>query len=391
MPATPSTGQSVRSGTLGSAEMGVTVRRLGIDAVPGVPWGTHFCQFYETSQDLVDILVPYFQAGLEQNELCMWVTSEPLHAAQAKAALQPALPGLDDYLRQGQLEILDYSQWYTPSGSSTRPRARRLDREEQQALSAGLRAAARRAYVLAGEERKDFADYESAVDNAVSRRRVALQLSIQKCTATEVIDIVNNRSLGWSAHGPMGDDGAAGGDAEEEAAHRNAVLKGSTTSSARRSAATPRADRRLCNGGRKHHRQQVRVHGETNLQTGLLMASPSAIRLAGMPDDRSVRPRHGPLHGIYGRVLQDGKGLHQRSLLASDGIGTPEGHPPLTAFLGVPLTHDGQTIGMVPSATARRLPRRGSGARRLGWPHRQALMRRRAEEQINSSTGLETG
>jgi len=30
-----------------------------------------------------------------------------------------------------------------------------------------------------------------------------------------------------------------------------------------------------------------------------------------------------------------------------DRVGTPEGHPPITAFLGVPLEHEGKTIGMI--------------------------------------------
>jgi len=35
------------------------MRRTGIDVIGDVPWGTQFCQFYETDQDLIDILVPY--------------------------------------------------------------------------------------------------------------------------------------------------------------------------------------------------------------------------------------------------------------------------------------------------------------------------------------------
>jgi PAS domain S-box-containing protein len=54
------------------------------------------------------------------------------------------------------------------------------------------------------------------------------------------------------------------------------------------------------------------------------------------------------IHGVYGRVLKDGK-----SVVANDpanhpdSIGTPPGHPPLTAFLGVPLIREGETIGMI--------------------------------------------
>ena len=68
------------------------MRRTGIDVIGDVPWGTHFCQFYETGQDLIEILVPYFKEGLASNEFCMWVTSEPLKVDQATAALRTASP-----------------------------------------------------------------------------------------------------------------------------------------------------------------------------------------------------------------------------------------------------------------------------------------------------------
>ena len=64
------------------------LRHSGIDVIGNVPWGTHFCQFYKTKQDLIDILVPYFKAGLENNEFCMWVTAEPLMVAEAKEAMR---------------------------------------------------------------------------------------------------------------------------------------------------------------------------------------------------------------------------------------------------------------------------------------------------------------
>jgi len=45
-----------------------TNRKTGIDVIGDVPWGTHLCQFYQDKRDLIDILVPYFKAGLENNE-----------------------------------------------------------------------------------------------------------------------------------------------------------------------------------------------------------------------------------------------------------------------------------------------------------------------------------
>ena len=91
-------------------------RKTGINILGDVPWGTHFCLFYKHKGDLIDILVPYFKAGLENNEFCMWVTSEPLNVEDARKSLKQVVPNLDDYIKKGQIEIPDYSDWYTKSG-----------------------------------------------------------------------------------------------------------------------------------------------------------------------------------------------------------------------------------------------------------------------------------
>ncbi len=46
-------------------------RKTGIDVIGDVEWGTHFCLFYQTKEDLAEVLVPYFKAGLENNEFCI--------------------------------------------------------------------------------------------------------------------------------------------------------------------------------------------------------------------------------------------------------------------------------------------------------------------------------
>ncbi|MCF8040182.1 MAG: GAF domain-containing protein, partial [Desulfohalobiaceae bacterium] len=54
------------------------------------------------------------------------------------------------------------------------------------------------------------------------------------------------------------------------------------------------------------------------------------------------------IHGLYGRVLQDGLPVLTNNPGAHpDSIGTPAGHPELTAFLGVPLRQSGTTFGMI--------------------------------------------
>ncbi len=61
-----------------------------------------------------------------------------------------------------------------------------------------------------------------------------------------------------------------------------------------------------------------------------------------------VTPTGLQIHGIYGRVLRDGKGFFTNDPMTHpDRIGLPKGHPPLSSFIGVPLIHDNKVIGMV--------------------------------------------
>ncbi len=55
-----------------------------------------------------------------------------------------------------------------------------------------------------------------------------------------------------------------------------------------------------------------------------------------------------PIHGIYGRVILEGKGFFTNDPAHQpDRIGLPDGHPPLEAFLGVPLIQEGRVTGMI--------------------------------------------
>src|SRR5882672_10018080 len=85
----------------------------GIEILGEISWGTHFCQFYETKHDLLEILVPYFKTGLENREFCLWIVSNPqLTIGEAKAALKKAIPDLDQHVADGNIEILNATEWY---------------------------------------------------------------------------------------------------------------------------------------------------------------------------------------------------------------------------------------------------------------------------------------
>jgi hypothetical protein len=78
-------------------------RYSGIDIIGEIPWGTHFSQFYQTKEDLIDVLVPFFKAGLENNELCIWISSKSNEVEEAKKDLIKVFPDIDYYLETGQI------------------------------------------------------------------------------------------------------------------------------------------------------------------------------------------------------------------------------------------------------------------------------------------------
>jgi len=96
--------------------MKASLRKSGIDVLGDVPWGTHICQFYFTKEELMDILASYFKVGLENNEFCLWVISQPFKLEDAKETLRRVIPDLNVYLEKGQIEIISYKDWFFTEG-----------------------------------------------------------------------------------------------------------------------------------------------------------------------------------------------------------------------------------------------------------------------------------
>lgn len=76
----------------------------------------------------------------------------------------------------------------------------------------------------------------------------------------------------------------------------------------------------------------------------------SGVKDCNLHDSNGHRTSPGTfaIHGIYGRVILDGKSLFTNDPAHHpDRIGLPEGHCPLTSFLGVPLLREGRVIGLI--------------------------------------------
>lgn len=182
------------------------LRKTGIDIIGDVSWGAHLCVFYESKEDLIDILVPYFKTGLENNEFCVWVTSEPLKAEEAKSSLRQAVKNLDDYIEKGRIEIMDYNQWYAKSGKFESDKVLKgWGEKEAWALKNGfdgLRVTGNTSWIGKNEWR-NFADYEATVNDVIGSYHILAicTYSLEKCSAAGIIDVISAHQVAFARCG----------------------------------------------------------------------------------------------------------------------------------------------------------------------------------------------
>lgn len=183
-----------------TAETDLPLCKSGLDVVGDIPWGTHLCEFYAAKSDLIDTLVPYFRAGLEANEFCMWVAPEPLSPQEAEAALREAVPELDRFIASGQIEILDYNRWYTPDGRFDGDRVLQAWSDKlDAALDRGFRGLrlSGSAFWLDQADWEVVTRYEANVDSIIgSKRMLAIcTYAIEKCGLREILDVSANHQF----------------------------------------------------------------------------------------------------------------------------------------------------------------------------------------------------
>ena len=178
------------------------LRKTGIKIIGDVPWGTHFCQFYQNKEDLIDILVPYFRVGLEKNEFCMWVTSEPLNEEEIKEAMEKAVPDFDKNLKRGQIEIVQHTEWYFKDGvfNSQSVLNGWIDKLNQAIARGydGMRITGNATW-LGKRDWRDFANYEEKVNSAIKKYKMIAVCTypLNECGAYEVIDVVRNHQFAF--------------------------------------------------------------------------------------------------------------------------------------------------------------------------------------------------
>src|SRR5580658_6473153 len=176
------------------------LRKTGISVVGDMPWGTHFCHFYETKDDLLDILVPYFKTGLEEKEFCIWVVFDPLNQSEAEAALRRAVPHFDQNLAAGDIEIVPHTQLYFKDGKLNLEHVVAILKEKlAQALAkgyAGMRGNGNEAW-LTEKDWKNFVDYEKRLNDVIIGQQIIILCTypLATCSAAELFDVARSHEF----------------------------------------------------------------------------------------------------------------------------------------------------------------------------------------------------
>ncbi len=153
--------------------------QTGIDILGKIPWGTHLGVFYETKQDFLDIVIPYFRAGLENKEFCLWIFPPFMARKEALEALKRAVPDFDRHFSEGNIELVSDYKWFMPEGSLEIDTA--LDRFHEKLREAiskgyvGLRVNGSAASLQNNSKR--FNEYEKELDDRIANEKMIVLCS----------------------------------------------------------------------------------------------------------------------------------------------------------------------------------------------------------------------
>jgi PAS domain S-box-containing protein len=165
-----------------------------------MPWGTHFCHFYDSKQDLLDTLVPYFKAGLEDKEFCVWVIADPLTKEEAWNALRLAVPDLDRHLADQSIEMFVGEEWYLKNDTFNLQRVTSAWNEKlEQALARGyegMRVSGDTCW-LREKDWQDFCAYEKYLNESISdlAMTVLCTYPLAKSGAAEILDVARTHQF----------------------------------------------------------------------------------------------------------------------------------------------------------------------------------------------------
>lgn len=142
--------------------------------------GTHVCAFYETEDDLLDLVRQFFEAGTQRGDLCLWVMPEGM-SSEPLSGLKIELHSAADTYAQGQAfeagPIVDL--W-----DAKLAEAKAQDHD-------GLCASGHTCW-LEQRDWQAFMEYENYLNAVITGKPISLLCTypLSSCKAGDILDVV---------------------------------------------------------------------------------------------------------------------------------------------------------------------------------------------------------
>jgi hypothetical protein len=133
----------------------------------------------------------------------MWVVPKMLGIKDAKTVLSKAAGNLNTYIEKGQIEILDYKNWYVKSGRFNSDRVLEgWAEKEKQALKRGFNGirVSGDASWLRKEDWEKWVDYEKAVNQVIDKYKMTALCTypLNKHDLSDIFILSMNHKMAFS-------------------------------------------------------------------------------------------------------------------------------------------------------------------------------------------------
>lgn len=168
------------------------LRSSGFPFIDEKLWGSHFCQLYWNPDDLFEVVVPYFAAGIAENEFCFWVLDGSVGIKEAEEALRKAVPDLDERIRGGQIVISRLRDLVSEQDALTVDRIDAIRQTMKKSAMDGGFAGLRSSVDIFSYREETYA-YDRSVHRMLSGTHYLLcTFCLKGMTESDIVEVVNN-------------------------------------------------------------------------------------------------------------------------------------------------------------------------------------------------------
>jgi len=160
-----------------------------------MPQGNYFSLLYETTEEFMSVVAAFLDAGLKENECCIWAVSGQITRESAENFLRNEGIDVDSHLRSGQLIIMPCTECYIADEGPVSERTLRKWQEiHDTAISggfSGLRIADK--FTIVGEDSwKRFMEFEKKGIDVIRRKNIIALFAflLEARTRSEILDII---------------------------------------------------------------------------------------------------------------------------------------------------------------------------------------------------------